>query len=213
MLKLRQGDPKWGGVTIGNTKYTLARWGCTLTAISMMSDYYGTYKTPAQLAKGCKFTDQAEIYWHSVKDAVDSAFKFTWRFYNANYDTIDKALFDSPDTAVILEVNHSHWVFAIGKVSAGIYKIIDPIDGKIKTTQSYSQITGGATFEGKVKEVELIPDVPVVIEDSIITWHKKNKIMESWDGEEIPEWKMTMAWAIYKALKANADNKLDFTLV
>jgi len=205
MIKLRQGDPKWGSTKIGTTPYTLSRWGCTITCISMLSDYYKCYKDPGVLAKDLKFTSQAEIYWQSIKSAL--CLEFTWRFYGADYAKIDKALLGSAETAVILQVDSSHWVVAIGKVSHGVYKIADPIDGKVKTTNSYRKITGGATFKG---EAPIIP-TPVE-EDPIITWHKKNKIMESWDDEEIPEWKMTMAWAIYKGLKENKENKLNFDL-
>lgn len=53
--------------------------------------------------------------------------------------------------------------------------------------------------------------VKPIKEDPIIKWHKKNKIIEHWDGPA-PEWKMVMAWAIYKALRANANKKLDFKL-
>jgi ABC-type bacteriocin/lantibiotic exporter with double-glycine peptidase domain len=209
MLKLRQGDPKWGAVTIGDTRYTMSRWGCTITTLSMLSSYFNRYKTPGQLAKEFKFTKDAEIYWQSIKEDI-VGYKFTWRFYGAHYSSIDKALLESKDTAVILEVDHSHWVLAIGKVSHGVYKIVDPIDGRVKTTRSYGSITGGATFVGVVQPTE--PEEVIPEEDPIIAWHKKNKIIESWDDEDIPEWKMTMAWAIYKGLKENSEKDLDFNL-
>jgi len=152
MKYLRQGDPEWGSITIGETNYRLSRWGCTITCISMLSSYYGCYKDPANLAGKLKFTNDARIYWTSIKPAL--CFEFIWRFYGADYQRIDEALLGSDETSVILEVDHSHWVVAIGKVSEGVYKIADPIDGKVKTTKSYGSITGGATFKGKIEEKE-----------------------------------------------------------
>jgi len=48
-------------------------------------------------------------------------------------------------------------------------------------------------------------------EDPIIAWHKENHIIERWsDVPTQDEYKL--AWAIYKALKANKDNDLKFPI-
>lgn len=153
MKVLSQSDPKWASKTIGDTNFTIGRLGCTISCLSMLSDYYGCYLPPDVLAKELVFTDEARVYWQPIKDHL--CYEFTYRFYGKDYKRIDEALLGGEETTVILEVNKSHWVWCIGKVGTGVYRIADPIDGKIRTTERYgNNITGGATFKGKVQVKE-----------------------------------------------------------
>jgi hypothetical protein len=53
-----------------------------------------------------------------------------------------------PKKVAIIEVNKSHWLFVLSKeIFGGGYKVIDPIDGRIKSSRRYYRITGSATLE------------------------------------------------------------------
>ena len=62
MIKLSQRDPQWGDLKLGESNLTINRWGCTTTALSMLSDYFQSYFKWYE--KGC-----------------DSA--YVWRRYNS----------------------------------------------------------------------------------------------------------------------------------
>lgn len=48
-------------------------------------------------------------------------------------------------------------------------------------------------------------------EPEIIKWHKDNKIIEKWSKPPTKE-ELKLGWTVYKALKANKENKLTFKL-
>lgn len=138
MIRLSQRDPKWGGKTIGKTKYLIKDWGCTITCIAMLSDYFKDYHDPAFMAKKLDFTDEAKIYWKSIDRELK--FKFEWRFYNYQETRIIEAL-KNPNKACVLEIKKRHWVVALRKVPYG-YWVADPWDGRNKF-MSTSSISGG----------------------------------------------------------------------
>ena len=153
MKLLKQGDPRWSNVTIGNTKLKLSRFGCTITALSMLSDYFasldGKYHDPAQLAKSLSFTQNGLLLWSSVRP-MTTGFHFEWRQYDFNPEKIDVSLKD-PKKAVLLEVMipnvGKHWVVALRRIPlTQTYWIADPIDGKRKLSRVYGKPTGSAHF-------------------------------------------------------------------
>lgn len=144
MMKiLSQRDPAWSRETLGNTPFLVGRFGCLITCVSMLSSYYHCYNKPGNLAKTLKYTKDARLYWSSCKFPN---FNFVWRRYGFNKKEIDKSLLGSWKTSVVLQVDHSHWVVAIGRSIFGGYRIADPWTGKKSTTRKYGQITGSAHF-------------------------------------------------------------------
>lgn len=133
---------------MGESSLTLGRWGCTTTAISMLSDWYGCYKSPLELASNANnYTKGGLVIWsHLSFDKM----VFDRREYGRNDANIRAAL-AGKDTAAILQVNDGqHWVVAYSKRRAkkGDYIIIDPWDGKKKSLLSqYKNITGAAYFK------------------------------------------------------------------
>ena len=125
---------------MGKTTWTLKRIGCTTTCISMLSDYFGCYFDPGQMATSLlSYTVEGKLLWQSAKF---SKFHFYRRFYNKDEKSIDLSL-KSPNTAVILEVEGVHWVVALRKIGP-LYWVADPWDGKKKL--NLRKITGGAIF-------------------------------------------------------------------
>lgn len=159
MIFLSQRDLRWAGLKLGSSKLTVGRFGCTTTCISMLSDYFKCFATPGELAQGkvvkhdlLKYTAQGLLIWKSLNlKKMD----FEKRVYGrVDYD-IEKSLKD-PKKAVILAVNDdAHWVVAtsINKfyrlLGRNVYNIIDPWDGKKKTTRAFKNISGSAHFIAK----------------------------------------------------------------
>lgn len=151
MIYLSQRDKRWATATIGKTALTVGRWGCTLTSLSMLSSFYGCFKTPAELAKTLGlFTPGGLLIWGMVEKVFGGKIKFVYRYGQGdkvvrNDKAIRDSILGSPKTSVILEVaNHSHWVVAVG-VYGNDYMCVDPIDGQKKLVlKTFGNITGSA---------------------------------------------------------------------
>ena len=158
MKLLSQRDPDWANVTIGESDATIGRYGCTITDISMLSDWYSRYRyagkfcTPKKLAKKLKFTSTGLLYWRSIEEYDSLGFKFTWRFYSYDEARILPAL-NGKNTACLLRLyngNLVHWVVGIKKIG-NYYLVADPYplpSGKRKLIHKIN-ISGGSTFDIK----------------------------------------------------------------
>lgn len=142
MKILSQRDRQWSTKKIGDTKLSIGRWGCLITSISMLSSYFKPYNSPEWFAENCKFTKDGLLYWSSCKFAN---FRFVNRVYHRS-DRFIKQSLKHPNTAVVLELDYSHWVVAIGRSWLGGYRIADPFYGNKSTTRRYGRITGSAHF-------------------------------------------------------------------
>ncbi len=148
MKFLSQQDPLWANKFLGQSKFTIGRYGCTTTCISMISDYFGCYQDPGMIAQMfVKYTMDGYILWDTL---MLSRVAFESRLKNRDDVAIQAALRD-PNRAVILNVNNgAHWVVALSKVTlANDYWILDAWDGKKKKASAYSNIVGSATFKLK----------------------------------------------------------------
>jgi len=60
----KQTDNRWASVTLGSSGKTMARIGCTTTAIAMMESYRtGSTVTPAAMANRLSYTASGNVYW------------------------------------------------------------------------------------------------------------------------------------------------------
>jgi len=149
MIKLCQRDQKWADTPIGKTPYLLKRFGCTITCISMFSDYFakfkGFWKSPKDLASKLQFTKDGLIIWASLPEVLP--FRLEKRLYSRNDSEIKISLKDSK-RAVALQVDNFHWLAVVGKGLLGGWVVYDPWDGLKKTipNKSYKAITGSAHF-------------------------------------------------------------------
>ncbi len=149
MILLSQQDPRWAGVTLGNSRFTIGRYGCTTTAISMLSDYFKCFQSPDAIAKTyAKYTLDGLIIWDSISL---SRMAFETRIRARDDKSIQQSLKD-PNRAVILNVNNgNHWVAAVSKVLLGNdYWVFDPWLGKkVKACATYKNIVGSTSFKTK----------------------------------------------------------------
>lgn len=149
MINLSQQDPRWANVTLGNSRYTIGRYGCTTTCLSMLSDYFKCYQAPDKVAKGgAKYTLDGYIIWESLNF---SSMAFEARVRSRDDKMIQTSLNDRT-RAVILNVNNgAHWVVAVNKVLfSNDYWVIDPWSGnKVKACKTYKNIVGSAHLKWK----------------------------------------------------------------
>lgn len=143
MQSLSQLDQRWGSLTLGQTPYTIARWGCTTTAICMViSKFVSDWPTPGVAAKKWSYTKEGLLIW-GQSDFEDV--KFIKRGYGYNYNEIAEYA-NSKDKGVIIEVNYNHWV-AASRVDDKVY-VYDPLNfrGEEPLSNNY-RITGYSLFE------------------------------------------------------------------
>lgn len=141
MVILSQQDPRWAKITLGKSNYTVGRYGCTTTGISMASDYFKNYHNPGYMAQHLEYTDEGYILWQSLSEVE---LKLLDRFYGKRDEKIKEAI-KNPKKVCILQVNNNHWVVATGVSIFGGYNIADPWYGDKSTTRRYkNNITGGA---------------------------------------------------------------------
>ena len=144
-----QRDPRWASYYLGNSRLIIGRYGCTTTAIAMLSTYFLPERDPGYMSQHIQYTNQGLIIWQSCNF---EQFLFDHREYGRVDANIQAAIKD-PNRAVILEVaNHSHWVVAVSyNWLLRDYKIADPWTGSYTyALKSYKNITGAAYFKKKV---------------------------------------------------------------
>ena len=131
---------------MGSSKLTLGKLGCTTTCISMLSDYFGCYRSPEELAHNANnYTKSGLVIWQNI---IFNKMSIGWREYKRDDKKIQEYLKD-PNKAVILQVdNGAHWVVALRKTLFGnSYIVADPWDGtKCDVIKKYHNITGAAYF-------------------------------------------------------------------
>ena len=141
MIKLSQLNEAWKWKTIGKSKSTIGRWGCTITSLSMASDYFKCYRDPAWMAKYLEFAVD-KVIWSSIEKVL--CFKFKWRYYKHEQKIFTEALRD-PATVLLLNVkNGAHWVIATKKVPFG-YWVTDPLGGKA-SYYFHTSVVGGTVL-------------------------------------------------------------------
>jgi ABC-type bacteriocin/lantibiotic exporter with double-glycine peptidase domain len=127
MIILSQKNPLWRNVKIGKSNSAIADYGCVITSLSMLSEWYGKYKDPEWMAKNLSFTLEGLILWKSITESI-LPMKFVYRYYAKN-DIKIKEILASKNSACILQVNGNHWVVLIGYSKMFGYKVADPFYG------------------------------------------------------------------------------------
>ena len=144
VISLCQRNPNWSQIKMLPSNLTIGRYGCTSTALCDLAAFYGCPCNPDQaINQNIFYTPEGLILWNKINFPN---FHFVERFYGYDKPTIEQALAD-PFATVLLEVSHSHWVWALGKSLFGGFRIADPWYGDKATTARYhNDITGGAVF-------------------------------------------------------------------
>ena len=104
-----QRDPRWHRKTLGNTIYTIYRWGCKVTtACNMIMDLFDEELRPDTAAELWKFTKDGKLIHDSIK-FKGMEYKRYWRAPTHKEAT---AYDDAKDTriGVRMKYNPLHWV-------------------------------------------------------------------------------------------------------
>lgn len=140
---LKQSDPHWANVTLGQTTLPLRSKGCVVTSLAMADSYFRLdFKFPDQLAKELKFTADGLVMWESLPQAL--SFRLERRLNVYDSKVIDESLRD-PKRAVILEVNHGqHFVLGLKRIPlTNTYWVADPLTG---TKRLYNNVCGSVNL-------------------------------------------------------------------
>lgn len=147
MKILSQRDPTWSKEKLGASTLTIGRYGCTTVAMSMLTDYFGKWVSPSQIAAHRDwYTPDGLVKWAALKMP---AMSFEQRLFGRNDAEIMESLSD-PEKGVILQVENYHWVLCLGKDVFGRYRIADPWFGDKALVTRYKSITGSAHFTKKI---------------------------------------------------------------
>ena len=145
---LSQRDTRWASHKLGYSYYTIGGYGCLITAISMILNWYGKSTDPAQLNDALVrvggFTG-ANLYWNAIAQVQPDVYlakAIDCYYIPAPLHEIDALLSD--DVPVLVHVDFTpggavdqHWVLIVGK-SGSDYIINDPINGKqVSFRQTY----------------------------------------------------------------------------
>lgn len=168
MLKLSQQDKRWAADHLGSSPLLVGKYGCTTTCVSMISDDFGCYKSPLELAHNANnYTPDGLILWDNLNKTFEGKMRFVWRGYGAHgkytpmtdFSPLLRAL-ENPLQRVAIEVNDgAHWVKLVKKNALGRdWTAIDAWDGRdINVLARYGNITGYAIFED-LKPNIFVPD-------------------------------------------------------
>lgn len=156
---LSQRDPKWGDVILSGSSLRMKDYGCALTCISILTDYYGCYTEPGVLAVNPKFCINGNVSWIGLDFPT---FSFRWadgNLFNTALSIIDNGLLknycsnaSNGDRAAIIQITvtppkggqpYTHFLVGLWTTDDDIH-VLDPWDGKSKylfASYPYAKIT------------------------------------------------------------------------
>lgn len=128
-----QQDPRWANKFLDNSPYTIGAYGCALTSVTMVVNYYGIDTDPNRLNDALTDIggiDSAGIlYWDKVPEVCDKRVTWVGRIDLPTWDKIDSEL--NKAYPVIAEVTATgisqHFIVVWGK-EGNDYYFYDPAD-------------------------------------------------------------------------------------
>ena len=147
ITKISQRDKRWKNSRIGFSATTIGKEGCTICALCMaLEKLRGYFCNPKNAAWYWKFNRRGQILWNKTQF---KGMEFKWRGYGHNSAKI-RDYANGKDRAVIIEVNHNHWLYVVESTGKNTFRVIDPWNGlEYATVPSNYKITGYALFEKK----------------------------------------------------------------
>lgn len=151
-----QRDSKWGNIKLGTSNTLIKDYGCTITSLGMIAEI-----TPDEVNRLLNsvngFSQGNLIIWSKINECFKGV-EFGWRGYTYENEKVSQAIKDNG--ACMVEVDaapiggYRHWVVFIGNK-----QLVDPWDGKVKPTSTYSP-TGYTIIKIKetMKDTEMVID-------------------------------------------------------
>lgn len=126
-----QKDKRWAKDTLGNTKDSMAAYGCLVTATAMALTNLGFQTNPkdfnARMSQVGGFNARGWMVWSGIEKVTDG--KATFKFYDTVSDEIiEGCLADGfyPLARFILPNGRDHWSMIVGKSDKGFH-MRDPL--------------------------------------------------------------------------------------
>lgn len=145
---MSQKDSRWASNKLGTSSVTIGSYGCLITSVAMVCDYYGKKTNPAKINQALIDVNGYANENLLIFDKVETIYPdivVDWEYFLSSPPTsmIDQAL--KNDIPVIIQVDYNtntpeleqHWVVVVGKDDKG-YLIADPIDGQIVYLSRYA---------------------------------------------------------------------------
>lgn len=144
---LSQRDFRWGNLPIGKSSFLVKDFGCTLTCLSMISQYFGCYRSPEEISKMDIFDSGGRMIWTKLNFPT---FSFRWcegsstGSSNADMEMIKSYMVDgikgAKDRALLIKIrvylpkggSYEHFVVGLWPTFDGDIHIIDPWDAQSK---------------------------------------------------------------------------------
>lgn len=145
---LGQRDSRWANERLGTSNTTIGGYGCTITCLTMLLNYYGYNETPStvnkKLTNNNGFLNGNLLIWQAIPKIWDRI-KFEWRGYGYNNDNVSKNLpcLVEVDFDGTTKTDDKHWV-----LFKGDKRMNDPWTGLDEPTSKYSILTGYAVITG-----------------------------------------------------------------
>ena len=168
MIILSQRDARWGFKPIGGSTSTIGQYGCTITSLAMLSDWYGCYHDPAWMAKYLAFQDDL-VLWGSITEKT--CFKFVYRYYADKHKDMLPRLEEAmagKTTSCLLQLQNRHWVVGIKSIG-WYYWVADPWTGSRRLIGK-GLVSGGAVFDQKKTELGYVKGIDVSHYQGKIDW-------------------------------------------
>ena len=126
-----QKDKRWAKDTLGNTKDSMAGYGCLVTATAMALTNLGFKTDPkdfnARMTKVGGFNTRGWMVWSGIEKVTDG--KATYKFYDTVSDEIIEGCLAEgfyPLARFILPNGRDHWSMIVGKSDKGFH-MRDPL--------------------------------------------------------------------------------------
>ncbi len=129
--QLYQTDSRWEWTHINGTSSLVRDYGCKLTSLTMIFNYYGYMVNPGDVATNSHYFIDDLLYWSGVR--AYSGFPIDWP--DNNYSKADQwASMGKPFivSGDIFHIGYDHSVVIVGKTASGQWVMNDPIQGPNK---------------------------------------------------------------------------------
>ena len=149
-----QRDPRWSGLPLGDSRYTVGTAGCAVVAVTMLATQVDPTMTPATMTNYLNtnggFTSGGLLKWNSAAEAVDglNVVRYhLWRDIPANVATLTDRITREPQAIQVDfypgQALNTHFVVALSMTEDGRdINIIDPWTGERDTVLGAYGATG-----------------------------------------------------------------------
>jgi GH25 family lysozyme M1 (1,4-beta-N-acetylmuramidase) len=137
---MSQKDPKWAGDKLGTSSVTIGAYGCLITSVAMICNYYGKETDPGKINRDLISVNgyaSGNLLRFAAVETIYPDIKVDWDSYLSNPTNAQINAVLKSGVPAIVQVDYKpdtpaldqHWVVVIGKDENG-YLIADPIDGE-----------------------------------------------------------------------------------